>query len=84
MIAVDYTTKFFDIHSLTDNLSLLSGILSAYLQNSIFHSDNDSEFKANEFKIFAQKRDFQHDTSNVLYPQSNGLVESAPFSFMLL
>ena len=37
MIAVDYTTKFFDIHSLTDNPPLLSCILRACLQNLVFH-----------------------------------------------
>ena len=79
-ITVDYTTKFFDIHSFTDKQSspVIMHLKSMYAKFSIpqtVMSDNGLEFKANEFKIYAKEWNFQRDTSNGLYPKPNGLLE---------
>ena len=38
-------------------------------------SDNGPEFALSEYKQFAKNWDFDHDTSNPGYPQSNGFIE---------
>ena len=38
-------------------------------------SDNGTPFSSTEFRAFARKCGFSHDTSSPRYPQSNGLVE---------
>lgn len=80
VIVVDYTTKFFDIHSLPDKQSTtvinhLKSIFAKFGIPQIVMSDGGPEFKSDAFKRFAQDWDFQHDRSSALYPQSNGLVE---------
>ena len=57
MFVVDYTTKFFDIHSLKGQQSptvilFLKTIFANFGIPESVTSDNNPEFKASEFKIF--------------------------------
>ncbi|XP_055911365.1 uncharacterized protein K02A2.6-like [Eupeodes corollae] len=41
----------------------------------ILESDNGPQFSSKEFKAFAKKWDFTHQTSSLRYPKSNGFAE---------
>ena len=73
MIVSDYTTKFFDIHSLLDKQSTTiiqhpKSIFAKFCILQIIVGDGNLEFKFDTFKRFAQNWDFQHDRSSALYP----------------
>ena len=58
------TTKFFDIHSLTDNLPLLSCILRTCLQNPAYH-------KLSSLMLYNQKRSLlTYRTHKIMIPTS--------------
>ena len=80
MIVVNYTTSFFDIHSLTGQQSpraimFLKTIFANFGIPKSVISDNNPESNASKFKIFAQEWHSYYDTSIVLNPQTNCLVE---------
>ena len=80
MIVVDYTTKFFKIHSLLDKqlttiIHLLKSIFTKFGVLQIVMNDGSPKFKSDAFKKFAQNWDFQRDRSSALYTQSNVLME---------
>ena len=80
LIIADYTSKFFDLHLLSDKTSptVISYTKITFAKFGIpkkVMSDNSPEFASSEYKQFAKDWDFGHDTSSSEYPQSNGFIE---------
>ena len=80
VIAVDYTSKFFEISRLPNTeastvINHTKAIFSRYGIPRELVSDNGPQFTFYEYKKFSQEWDYKHITSSPRYPKSNGLVE---------
>jgi len=81
LITVDYLSGFFEVDRLPTKS--LKDIIYRLRQHFCRHGlplevcTDNSPFGAREFKLFAQRYDFQHVISSPRYPQSNGRVENA-------
>ena len=80
LIIVDYTSKFFYLHLLSDKTSptVISYTKSTFAKFGIPKKvipENGPEFSSSEYKRFAKDWAFDHDMSSLEYPQSNGLIE---------
>ena len=53
----------------------MKSIFCRYGIPELLISDNRPQYAANKFKEFALKYNFQHITSSLHFPQSNGLAE---------
>ena len=81
LITVDYLTGWFEVDRLPSKAT--SHIIYCLKQHFARHglplqvvSDN-SPFASREFRLFAQRYEFEHTTSSPRYSQSNGRVEAA-------
>ena len=79
VIAVDYTTKFFDVQKISDcgSTTVIAHLKSTFAKFGIPYivvSDNGPEYSSFSFQAFARDWDFDHDTLSPNFPQSNGLV----------
>ena len=81
IIAVDYTSKCFEISCLPPNtkastvINYTKVIFSRYGIPREVLSDNGPQFISYEYKKFSQEWAFKHITSSPRYPKSNGFVE---------
>ena len=83
IVLVDYHSKMPLIRRTgsagqTTTASVVSAISQVFREHGIperLISDNGTPFFSTEFRAFARKCGFSHDTSSPRYPQSNGLVE---------
>ena len=81
LITVDYLIIFFEVDLLPskrakDIIYCLRQHFARHGIPAIVFSDN-SPFRCGEFHQFAQKYEFDHQTSSPRYPQSNGKAENA-------
>lgn len=60
-----------------DELGKLKKCFATYGISYTFHSNDGPPFNSNEFAAFAAMYEFEHVTSSLEYPQSNGKVENA-------
>ncbi len=80
LLVVDYYSRFpivRRLHSLSAAATIkhLKQIFSEHSPPQTVISDNGPQFACKEFQDFAQSWQFQHITSSLRYPQSNGLAE---------
>ena len=83
IVLVDYHSKMPFIRRTgsagqTTTASVISAMSQVFGEHGIperLISDNGTPFSSTEFRAFARKCGFSHDTSSPRYPQSNGLVE---------
>ena len=80
VIAVDYTSKFFEISRLPNTeastvINHTKAIFSRYGIPRELVSDNGPQFTSYEYKTFSEEWNFRHTTSSPRYSKSNGLVE---------
>ena len=80
-ILVDYLTNYFEIDRLqskkvSDIIYVLKQHFSRMGVPSICFTDH-SPFSSQEFRNFADKYEFEHQTSSPRYPQSNGKLENS-------
>jgi len=78
---VDYLTNYFEIDRLqSKKVSNIIYVLKQHFARmgvpSICFTDN-SPFSCQEFRNFADKYEFEHQTSSPSYPQSNGKIENS-------
>ena len=79
LLAVDYFSRYFETIKLK---STSSDSISKELKSLFRHgipetiiSDNEPQYASHEFATFVSSYNFQHITSSLLLPQSNGQVE---------
>ena len=80
LLVVDYNSKFVAIENFKNSQSLTvinkcNKIFSQYGIPKELITDNGPEFTSHYFKNFSKSWDFQHQTVNPHYHQSNGLAE---------
>jgi len=80
-ILVHYLTNYFEIDRLqSKTVSDIIYVLKQHFAHmgvpSICFTDN-SPFSCQEFRNFADKYEFEHQTSSPRYPQSNGKIENS-------
>ncbi|KAJ2949202.1 hypothetical protein O0L34_g6147 [Tuta absoluta] len=81
LLVVDYYSKFVEVAPIGNNTTTAAVVFQMKNMFGRFGipkklvSDNGPQFAFQEFKVFADKWEFQHVTSSPLYPQSNGLAE---------
>ncbi len=82
LITVDYYSSFFEVNKLdiTDSKTVIEKLKMQFSRHGIPEeviSDNGPQYASAEFAKFATDWHFQHMTSSLRNPQSNGKVESA-------
>ena len=82
LLVVDYFSKFIELALLKNTtsetvVSHLKSIFSRHGIPEVLVSDNGPQYSSTHFAKFADKYAFTHDTSDPLYPQSNGEAERA-------
>ena len=80
VIAVDYTSKFFEISRLPNTeastvINHTKAMFSRYGIPREVVSDKRLQITSYQYKKFSQERYFKHITSSPRYPKSNGFVE---------
>ena len=80
VIVVDYTTNFYDISQIPDKHSSTvvlhtKRIFSKFGIPKTVMSDNGPEYIGKAYERFSKQWDFAHDSSSLVYPESNGQVE---------
>uniref|UniRef100_A0A8C8DYN6 Integrase catalytic domain-containing protein n=1 Tax=Oryzias sinensis TaxID=183150 RepID=A0A8C8DYN6_9TELE len=82
LLCVDYYSKYPEIAKLTGTTSkhVVTALKSMFARHGIpdeVVSDNGPQFGSAEFRTFAERWEFVHNTSSPGYPQSNGQSEGA-------
>jgi len=82
MVTIDYYSRFFEVDRLmTKSAKEVIKKLKAHLARhgipDQLVSDNRQPFASASFQEFADTYNFEHVTSSLTYPQSNGKVENA-------
>ena len=80
LVSVDFYSRFFEVDELlsTTSAAVIRKLSSHFARHGIPEtviSDNGPQFASDEFLVFATNWDFEHQTSSLGYPQSNGLAE---------
>ena len=83
IVTVDYLTNFWEVDHLRDDTSARSVIRKLKLNFARYGipqklvSDNGPQFTSQEFKIFTDEWEIEHDLTSPYHPQANGKAESA-------
>ena len=83
LLLVDYFSNFFELmrrSSSKRTKCLIDAMRSQFARHGVpelVMSDNGPQFSCGEFRVFAQRWDFEQVTSSPRNPQSNGQVERA-------
>ena len=83
LLLVDNFSNFFELMRLSSSTRtkcMIDAMRSQFAHHGVpevVMSDNGPQFSCDEFRVFAQRWDFEHVTSSPRYPQSNGQVERA-------
>ena len=80
IILVDYFSRYPEVQKITSTTSTtvinwLKSTFSRFGISETVISDNGPQFASQHFSDFANEYNFQHVTSSLLIPQSNGQVE---------
>ena len=80
LLAVDYFSQYPEVYKLSSTMSnaiiaVLKSIFAHHGIPEILLSDNGPQYAFKEFSEFAQSYQFNHLTSSLRFPQSNGQVE---------
>ena len=82
LVVADYYFRYIEVVKLenTTSRAVVNHMKSIFARHgipSVVRSDNGPQYTATEYKQFAQKWNFEHQTSSPYYPKSNGLAEKA-------
>ncbi|CAB3984231.1 sec1 family domain-containing 2 [Paramuricea clavata] len=82
LVVADYYSRYIEVVKLenTTSRTVVNHMKSIFARHgipSVVRSDNGPQYTATEYKQFAQKWNFEHQTSSPYYPKSNGLAEKA-------
>jgi hypothetical protein len=82
LVVADYYSRYIEVVKLenTTSRAVVNHMKSIFAQHgipSVVRRDNGPQYTATEYKQFAQKWNFEHQTSSPYYPKSNGLAEKA-------
>ena len=80
LLVADYYSRFIEVQKLTTTTSSnivtqLKTIFARFGIPSTMVTDNGPQFDSLEMKEFAQAYEFQHTTTSLYFPQSNGFAE---------
>ena len=79
-VIVDYYSNFIELDCLRNTTSQAVILKTTFVRHGtpdFVVSDNGSQYISDEFQPYSYQWEFQHVTSSLRYPQSNGKVESA-------
>ena len=82
LVLVDYYSNFIEVDHLKETTSAMvitrfKSHFARYGIPDVLFTDNGPQFSSHQFCDFSDKYQFKHDTSSLLFPQSNGKVEKA-------
>ena len=84
VLIVDYFSNFIEVSKLPPSetkseyvIKHTKSIFACHGIREIVISDNGLHYSSNEYKCFANRWEFFHDTSSPKYPKGNGLAEAS-------